>query len=354
MKRLLCLVIILFIIAGVVVALQPAEVVQANTCLETPNSNGCRSGLPILQYQQLLDEMVLHQEPDVRSLPTNETELLRFAFRRLTNGAGTTFYDGPNGNPIGTIDAGFTYVTVGRQQDGWIEINTGQWVPESDTAVARPSAFSGVFVNPDARYTMAWVLQPVRPSTAPGIAENPEEERLERYTRVNIFATANIDGWDWFLIGPDQWIKQVYVGRVLYIEKPEGVKGRWFAVDLYEQVLVAYDDETPVFATLISSGLPEWSTNEGTFQTWARVRNGSMSGAEGQTDFYSLENVPWTLYFDGSISLHGTYWHDGFGYRHSHGCVNMSITDSYWAFQWSADGGYDKPMVYVWASGDYN
>ncbi|MCI0714463.1 MAG: L,D-transpeptidase [Chloroflexi bacterium] len=354
MKRLLCLVMVLFIIAGVVIALQPAHVVQANTCLETPNTNGCRSGLPILQYQQLLDEMVLHQEPDVRPLPTNETELLRFAFRRLTNSAGTTFYDGPNGNPIGTIDAGFTYVTVGHQQDGWIEINTGQWVPETDTTVARPSSFSGVLVNPEARYTMAWVLQPVRPSTAPGIAENPDEERLERYTRVNIFATANIDGWDWFLIGPDRWVKQVYVGRVLYIEKPEGIKGRWFAVDLYEQVLVAYENETPVFATLISSGLPEWSTNEGTYQTWARVRNGSMSGAEGQTDFYSLENVPWTLYFDGSISLHGTYWHDGFGYRHSHGCVNMSITDSYWAFQWSADGGYDKPMVYVWASGDYN
>lgn len=354
MKRLLSLVIVMLTIAGAAVALQPADVVQANTCLDTPNSNGCRSGLPILHYQQLLDEMVLHQEPDVRPLPTNETELLRFAFRRLTNPAGTTYYDGPNGNATGTIDAGFTYVTVGRQQDGWIEINPGQWVPESDTAVARPSSFSGVFVNPDARYTMAWVLQPVRPSTAPGTAENPEEDRLERYTRVNIFETVNVDGWDWFLIGPDQWVKQVYVGRVLYIEKPEGVKGRWFAIDLYEQVLVAYDEDTPVFATLISSGLPEWSTNEGTFQTWARIRNGSMSGAEGQTDFYSLENVPWTLYFDNSISIHGTYWHDGFGYRHSHGCVNMSITDSYWVFQWSAEGGYDKPMVHVWASGDYD
>jgi hypothetical protein len=116
---------------------------------------------------------------------------------------------------------------------------------------------------------------------------------------------------------------------------------------------VAYEGDTPVFATLIASGLPDWSTNEGTFQTWVRIVNGSMSGAEGQTDFYSLENVPWTLYFDGSISIHGTYWHDGFGYRHSHGCVNMSLTDSFWVFQWSAEGGYDKPYVHVWASGVY-
>jgi hypothetical protein len=78
-----------------------------------------------------------------------------------------------------------------------------------------------------------------------------------------------------------------------------------------------------------------------------------MSGAEGQEDFYSLENVPWTLYFDNDISLHGTYWHDGFGYRHSHGCVNLTITDSHWVFDWSQEGGYEKPMVHVWASGEY-
>lgn len=348
------LIVSLLMVAVWIIMVVPTPNAYAEGCLDTPNSNGCRAGLPVLHYQQLLDEMILHQQPDVRPLPTNETEVRRFAFRRLTNPSGTTIYDGPNGNPVGGIDAGFTYVTVGRTQDGWIEINPGQWVPESDTTVARPSEFSGVFVNPDARFTMAWVLQPVRPSPAPGLAENPELERLPRYTRVNIFETVTVNGWDWFLIGPDQWVKQVYLGRVLYIDKPEGIKGRWFAVDLYEQVLVAYENETPVFATLISSGLPEWSTNEGTFQTWARIRNGSMSGAEGQTDFYSLENVPWTLYFDGSISIHGTYWHDGFGYRHSHGCVNMSITDSYWVFQWSSDGGYDKPYVHVWASGDYN
>jgi lipoprotein-anchoring transpeptidase ErfK/SrfK len=134
---------------------------------------------------------------------------------------------------------------------------------------------------------------------------------------------------------------------------PEGVKGRWVAVDLYEQVLVAYDEETPVFATLISSGLPDWPTNEGTFQTYWRLVNGYMTGAEGQSDYYLVDGVPYTMYFDDSISLHGSYWHDSYGYRHSHGCVNMTITDSQWLYTWTMDGGYEFPYVHVFATGDY-
>lgn len=325
----------------------------ANTCIETPNGPGCRAGLPVVDYQQALDEMMLYPEPAVEQLPPNEQELQRFDFRRLINSAGTTIYNAPNGQPISNIDVGFNYVSVNNAVDGWIEINPGQWVAGADTAPIEPSTFSGVLLDGELPYTMAWILYPVKPSPYPNGSANEDLPRLQRYTKVNIYREVEVEGWRWYLIGPDQWIKQVHVGKILFIERPEGVKGRWVAVDLYEQVLVAYEDDAPIFATLISSGLPEWETNEGTFTTWARVANAPMSGAEGQEDFYSLENVPWTLYYDNDISLHGTYWHDGFGYRHSHGCVNMTLTDSYWLFHWTAQGGYDLPQVHVWASGEY-
>ena len=48
-----------------------------------------------------------------------------------------------------------------------------------------------------------------------------------------------------------------------------------------------------------------------------------MSGAEGKVDDYFIEDVPHTMFFDNDIALHGAYWHDRFGYKHSHGCVNM-------------------------------
>jgi hypothetical protein len=321
-------------------------------CLAAPFGPGCTSGLPSVDYQMLLDEMLLHPSPNVRALPPNMDEIARFAFRKIVGGE-ATIYDAPGGNPIGTIAQGFNYVSVTGVQGDWIEINNGQWMPASQLAVVRPSEFGGVYLDGTPAYPMAWVLVPSYPSPNPGAAGDQSRPVIARYTRVNIFATAQVDGWDWYLVGPETWIKQTNVARVLFAPRPPEVKGRWFAVDLYEQVMVAYDEDTPVFATLVSSGLEDWATNEGTFQVWSRQRNGHMSGAEGQTDFYSLENVPWVMYFDDAISLHGTYWHDGFGYRHSHGCVNLSITDAYWAFNWSLDGGFDNPYVYVYSSGQY-
>jgi lipoprotein-anchoring transpeptidase ErfK/SrfK len=58
------------------------------------------------------------------------------------------------------------------------------------------------------------------------------------------------------------------------------------------------------------------------------------------------------MYFDDEIGLHGTYWHDGFGYRHSHGCVNLTITDAHWLYEWTT-GGYEDAYVYVYSSGQY-
>ena len=79
-------------------------------------------------------------------------------------------------------------------------------------------------------------------------------------------------------------------------------------------------------ATLVSSGVKngEWDTRRGTFNVGVRVEAGTMNGAEGSPDFYSLDLVPYAQYFDGLISMHGTYWHNSFGYPHSHGCVNLS------------------------------
>lgn len=354
MRKHFYLVMIILILASFSLVHAEGEDNMSAQCLSTPNEGGCQAGLPVTKYQMLLDEMLLRPEPNVRPLPINEAEISRFAFRRLVNPGGTVIYSGPNGQVTGTLAAGFNYVSVEGRDGDWIKINDGQWVLESDTAVARPSTFAGVLLDRESlEYPMAWVLVPSFPAPYPNANGDQSRPRIERYTRVNIFETVEVDGWRWYLIGPDTWIKQTQVAKIIFIDKPAEVKGRWVAVDLYEQVLVAYEDETPVYATLISSGLPQWATNEGTFQTWARLRSGSMSGAEGQTDFYSLENVPWTLYFDHAISLHGTYWHDGFGYRHSHGCVNLTITDSNWVFNWTLDGGYEMPWVHVFSSGEY-
>ncbi|NJL26930.1 MAG: L,D-transpeptidase [Thermoanaerobaculia bacterium] len=74
----------------------------------------------------------------------------------------------------------------------------------------------------------------------------------------------------------------------------------------------------------------------------------AMAGATGAPNAYALQSVPWVMYFDGDISLHGTYWHNLFGYRQSRGCVNLTISDARWVFEWmnetdqrDAEGGQD-------------
>jgi hypothetical protein len=49
---------------------------------------------------------------------------------------------------------------------------------------------------------------------------------------------------------------------------------------------------------------------------------------------YSIEDVPWIMYFDGSTALHGAFWHSRFGHERSHGCVNMTPHDAHELFGW--------------------
>jgi lipoprotein-anchoring transpeptidase ErfK/SrfK len=55
-----------------------------------------------------------------------------------------------------------------------------------------------------------------------------------------------------------------------------------------------------------------------------------------QVDAYELPGVPWTMAFhkDG-YAMHGSYWHNNFGRRMSHGCINMRNEDALWLFRWS-------------------
>ena len=72
-----------------------------------------------------------------------------------------------------------------------------------------------------------------------------------------------------------------------------------------------------------------------------------MSGAEGLVDYYFIEDNNHIMYFDPDmeIALHGAFWHDRFGYKHSHGCVNMVPTDAEWVYNWSAQAEND---LWVW------
>ena len=299
--------------------------------------------------------------PNVTPLVPNEDLLYDRIYRRVNNPL--AIYDAPAGNLTTDYGIGYNFVTLSGQPQGeWAQIGASQWISTAGlTEDVTISRFSGVLLPVEGLpYTMAWTLRHLRPSETPGGEQADNNPFLYRYSRVNIYSVMVIDGFNWYQVGENQWIHQFNVAKVLPIARPADVNtDKWVSVDLYEQVLIAYEGDTPVFATMISSGLPEWSTNQGTFNVYLRRDRTTMSGAYNQPDFYYLEEVPWTMFFDGDIALHGTFWHDGYGYRQSHGCVNMTITDSHWLYNWSSDVRdftvEDSPdlSVHVYSSGEY-
>lgn len=112
-----------------------------------------------------------------------------------------------------------------------------------------------------------------------------------------------------------------------------GMSGKYFLVDLSEQRLYAFEGQTLVRTTLISSGRWPTPTVTGTYYIYARYTSTRMRGPG-----YDLPNVPYTQYFYKGYGLHGTYWHSNFGTPMSHGCVNMPTPEAEWAYYWASMG----------------
>jgi lipoprotein-anchoring transpeptidase ErfK/SrfK len=129
-----------------------------------------------------------------------------------------------------------------------------------------------------------------------------------------------------------------------------GEHEKWIDVDLTRQQLVAFEGRRPVFATLISSGRknpddPEhnYATPPGSYRIREKHVTATMDADTAADGPYSIEDVPWVMYFQGSYALHGAFWHDSFGNMRSHGCVNMSPEDARTVFAWS-----DPPLPNGW------
>jgi lipoprotein-anchoring transpeptidase ErfK/SrfK len=122
----------------------------------------------------------------------------------------------------------------------------------------------------------------------------------------------------------------------------EEIEDRWIEIDLYEQTVAVYDGGRLVFATMISSGIEPFWTRPGLFQITEKLETTPMSGSFeiDRSDYYYLEDVPWTMYFDEARALHGAYWHTGYGYPRSHGCVNISPGDARWLYDWAEVGDW--------------
>lgn len=126
---------------------------------------------------------------------------------------------------------------------------------------------------------------------------------------------------------------------------PEGLATgeKWIDVNLTKKTLVAFEGDKPVYAALVSPGKKsknkkkDHSTPKGTFRIREKHIAVTMDGdgtVAGDLP-YSIEDVPYVAYYDGSYALHGAFWHSNFGHEMSHGCVNLSPLDAKKIFFWT-------------------
>jgi len=108
---------------------------------------------------------------------------------------------------------------------------------------------------------------------------------------------------------------------------------RWIDVDLTHQMVYAFEGNTVVNSFLVSTGTWQHPTVTGQYHVYVKYRSTTMSGPG-----YSLPNVPYTMYFYKGYGIHGTYWHSNFGTPMSHGCVNLSIPNAEWMYNWASIG----------------
>jgi lipoprotein-anchoring transpeptidase ErfK/SrfK len=107
----------------------------------------------------------------------------------------------------------------------------------------------------------------------------------------------------------------------------------WIDVDLSQQRVYAYEGDTVVNSFIVSTGVWQTPTVTGKYKIWIKLRSTLMTGPG-----YYLPDVPYTMYFYKGYGLHGTYWHNNFGTPMSHGCVNLSIPDAEWLYNFSSVG----------------
>ncbi len=129
-------------------------------------------------------------------------------------------------------------------------------------------------------------------------------------------------------------------------------------VDLSEQRLWAYQGDSLVMSSLVTTGLSPNDTEQGQFRVRYKKPLEDMAGFTDATGevvsvdvdpeqtpldnavgTYEVTDVPDVMYFNlDAEALHGAYWRDVFGSPGSHGCVNLPLDVAAFLYGWAPLG----------------
>lgn len=114
--------------------------------------------------------------------------------------------------------------------------------------------------------------------------------------------------------------------------------GKLITVDIGKQKLFAWDHGQIIHETKVSTGMRYAPTVTGSYKVRRKVPLADMKGNYKPYPPYEIKNVPHIMYFYGAYAIHGTYWHNSFGRKASHGCVNVPVVSAEWIYNWADVG----------------
>ncbi len=240
--------------------------------------------------------------------------------------------------------------------------------PTSKVKPDTGSAFHGIELGPGAKappIPFAWVR--VSDVKAYKLVDGkPREARPLEKRSIVLLTGKKVAGPDdhYWELSNGQYIRAAQAAVVAPPpEWPTAAKKgkKWIDVSIVNQTLVLYEGQTPVYATLVSTGRDKLgdpktthSTVRGTFNIQSKHVTATMDSNEGlggqaakdkdpeygitkrrgEGQFW-LRDVPYVQYFEKGYALHVAYWHDVFGLARSHGCINLAPIDGKIVFAWT-------------------
>ena len=113
---------------------------------------------------------------------------------------------------------------------------------------------------------------------------------------------------------------------------------KWIDVNQKTFKVTLYKGTTFVKQFTCVTGAAGTPSTNGTFYISRKFTAVTMVGRNVNGTSYVSPNVPWTSFYHNGEALHGAPWRSSFGYRGSHGCINLPVSAAKFIFDWAPLG----------------
>lgn len=225
-------------------------------------------------------------------------------------------------------------------------LTNGRFLDVSDVEEATASTFVGVTLSESEKLPVGFI---VKRGIAAFDIDGPTFERkreLQYHELIRLTGRSrDVKGTRYFEASDGLWVRHQDMTTILErADKPPFAQPgrRWVDVSIIAGTLVAYEGNTPVYATLVSVGrdrasdeLPDAKvTKRGEFMVTAKYITGIQSDVHSFANRVEIHDAPWVVELASGQSIHGAFWHNRFGIEHGDGNLQLSPADARWLFQW--------------------